>query len=85
MSKRRLQLFYNNLMSNIGIFAGMYLVAFPFLIIVSVTSGIIMAFSLPTIAMMIVLIVNIPLAVDEADRQIYYENKETLDVLRNSA
>jgi len=82
MSKRKFQLFFNNLMSKVGVFVGIYLGVFPFLIMISVSSGIMIAFFLPTISLILVLIVTIPQSFDEADRQIYYENQETLYILK---
>lgn len=84
MGSRKIKIFWKELSSTAGIFLGMYLAVLPFLIVISVNSGIAVALVLPTIALALVMLAMIPVALNEADRQIYYENKETIDILKGN-
>lgn len=82
MSLRKFKIFWQDISQKIGIFLGIYLAMLPFLIVMSINSGIAIALVFPSIAIILLVLAMIPEALDEADRQIYYENQKTLDILK---
>lgn len=83
MTKRKFALTMKEIISNSGVFLGLYLGFLPFLIMISINTGLIFVLVLPTVAIILGVLATVPQSLLLAEEAVKAENEEIMNMIKD--